>query len=276
MNRIFYSIKSWLSFWFKSGTIYNIHSPFVYDFLNHVMDTEKEYYVYQNLEAIRLRLLKDTRKLNNEDYGAGSKIKTRTHSVKISEIANKSLSGPSKCRILFNAVSYLNPETILEAGTSLGMSSAYMASARRASVLITLEGNKDIARIARETHESAGLSNIEILTGKFKDTLEPALKKLNRIDLVYLDGHHSFEPTMQYFNTVLIYSHSKTVIILDDIYWSEDMESAWKAIKTHPAVSLTIDIYNLGFVFLDTSLSKEDVRLVPFLLKPWRLGLFGK
>jgi predicted O-methyltransferase YrrM len=265
-----------MSFWYKSGTIYNIQSPFVYDFLNHVMDTEKEFYIYQKLEAIRLLLLKDNRKLVNEDYGAGSKIKTHTDSVTVSEIAKKSLSGPSKCRILFNAVSYLNPETILEAGTSLGLSSAYMASARRASILITLEGNRDIAGIAGETHEYVGLTNIEILTGKFEDTLEPALKKINKIDLVYLDGHHSFGPTMQYFNAIINHAHSKTVIILDDIYWSEDMESAWNAIKMHPEVSLTIDIYNLGFVFLDTALSKEDVCFVPFLLKPWRIGLFGK
>lgn len=274
MVKILHSIKSWLSFWYKSGTIYNVQSPFVYDFLMHVLDTEKEFYIFRKLEAIRLQLNHDNTIVDTEDYGAGTRNVSAVKSV--AAISRSSVSNPSKCRILFNMVNYLTPNTILEAGTSLGLSSAYMGSAHRSAKIITLEGNRTIANIAKETHIKAGLTNIEILTGRFEDNFEIALKKLNQVDLVFLDGHHLYEPTLQYFEKILPYSHSKTVLVLDDIYWSHEMTRAWEDIKSNPKVTLTIDIYHLGFVFFDPALSKEDISFIPFYFKPWRIGLLGK
>jgi hypothetical protein len=39
------------------------------------------------------------------------------------------------------------------------------------------------------------------------------------------------------------------VIIFDDIHWSSEMELAWEKIKKHPRVTLTIDLFFLGYVF---------------------------
>jgi hypothetical protein len=55
---------------------------------------------------------------------------------------------------------------------------------------------------------------------------------------------------------------ANTVLIFDDIYWSKGMTDAWTTIKQNENVRLTIDIFQLGFVFFRTErLAKEDFML---------------
>ncbi|MBK9512170.1 MAG: hypothetical protein IPO05_00750 [Flavobacteriales bacterium] len=74
---------------------------------------------------------------------------------------------------------------------------------------------------------------------------------------MFLDGHHAKEPTLEYFDLCLQRSHNDTVLVLDDIHWSRGMEEAWIAIKGHPRVTVTIDLYSMGLVFLRTEQAKE-------------------
>jgi hypothetical protein len=45
-------------------------------------------------------------------------------------------------------------------------------------------------------------------------------------------------------------SNPGTILIFDDIHWSEEMEEAWNEIKKHSSVKLTIDLFFIGIVFL--------------------------
>ena len=40
-----------------------------------------------------------------------------------------------------------------------------------------------------------------------------------------------------------------SILIFDDIHWSEEMELAWKEIQNHPLVTVTIDLFFIGIVF---------------------------
>ena len=52
------------------------------------------------------------------------------------------------------------------------------------------------------------------------------------------------------------------------------MELAWHDIKSHPAVTLSIDLYFIGLVFFRKNQSaKKDYTICPWLWKPWRVGL---
>jgi hypothetical protein len=50
-------------------------------------------------------------------------------------------------------------------------------------------------------------------------------------------------------------------MIIDDIYWSKEMENAWTKIKNHPQVSSTIDIFQLGIVFFNADLYKNHYKM---------------
>ncbi|MBK9254002.1 MAG: class I SAM-dependent methyltransferase [Saprospiraceae bacterium] len=264
-----------MKFYLKAGTVYNVHSPFVFQFTNSVLDTDKEYYIFKKLEKYRSDLLKSEQVVSDIDYGAGTSIKKDQINRKVKQVAKTSLSNRRTSKILFNLINYFQPDTVLEIGTSLGLSSAYLAAAKHNCKIITLEGNPELADIAGNLHKDIGLENIQIIKGNFDVVLDKVLGEVKRIDVVFMDGNHRFEPTIRYFNQLLPYCHENTVIIIDDIYWSNEMSQAWEDIRKSEKVSLTIDVFDLGFVFMNKSLSKENLKIVPYWYKPWRIGLFG-
>jgi predicted O-methyltransferase YrrM len=112
-----------------------------------------------------------------------------------------------------------------------------------------MEGSAAVAAIARNHFNYIGLNNIEQVIGNFDETLAPTLWKLDRLDFIFIDGNHRYEPTMRYFEQVLEKCHENTLIIFDDIHWSAEMERAWEQVKVHTSVTLTIDLFFVGLVF---------------------------
>lgn len=266
--------KAFIGYYIKAVSKFNTHSPFLYDFVSSILDTKKNYYVFDNIEAHRKYLLKSDKTLQINDFGAGSKV-LASKAKKVSEIAKSSLSSENKCRILFNMILNFKCKNILELGTSLGISSSYLASTGESSHVYTLEGDTTIAELAKSTHQSLGLKNIDVHTGKFIDTLPDILNKIECVDFAFLDGHHQEQATLDYFEMVIQKCHEQSIIIVDDIYWSEGMSRAWEKIKNRPDVTLTIDLFDIGIVFFRKQLSKENITYIPYHYKPWKIGLFG-
>jgi predicted O-methyltransferase YrrM len=269
-----YRIKSYLAFYFKAITKFNAQSPFLFDFISNVADVDKTYYIFDDIELQRKKLLKRNDYITVQDYGAGSSY-SKSVEKKISDIASTALSQKSKCRLLFNAVVYYNCNNILELGTSLGISSAYLASANQQGQVITLEGDKNIASIAKEVHHALNLKNISIVTGVFQDTLPRLMHELPALNLIFIDGHHQEKPTLEYFAMVAPKITPDTVVIIDDIYWSEEMTRAWSSLRSMPEVTLSIDLFHVGIMFFKEGLSKENVHYIAYKYKPWRIGVFG-
>ncbi|MCZ2101130.1 MAG: class I SAM-dependent methyltransferase [Chitinophagales bacterium] len=269
-----HQLKSFIQFYLKAHTIYNVQSGFLYQLLHEGLDTSKTYYIYDKFESLRIKLLKNDAMIEVNDYGAGSHVLGQSER-KISQIAATSLSDKNKCRILFQLVEYFNCKQVLELGTSLGISSLYLAAPAKDIQVRTIEGDPHIAEIAKNIHADAGMTNIQIIQGRFQDVLSDVLRKSHRIDLAFIDGHHSELPTIDYFDQILQYSHRDTILVIDDIYWSEEMTRAWQKIVHHPEVTLALDLYSIGIVFLNKNLSKQYVRYIPYHYKPWKIGLFG-
>jgi predicted O-methyltransferase YrrM len=122
----------------------------------------------------------------------------------------------------------------------------------------TLEGCPETAKMAQKVFDSQKLRNIQITVGNFDDTFEKVLKNLSSLDFVFIDGNHQYEPTVRYFKQCLSYINENTVIIFDDVHWSEGMEKAWNEIKLHPEVSVSIDLFFVGMVFFKKAQVKED------------------
>lgn len=199
------------------------------------------------LEAIRTKLKGDKTVIDFVEYGAGSQSHKNNQKT-ISEIAKSSLSLRPQCRQLQRIVDRVSAKNILELGTSLGMATMYMGTASARPRIYTLEGDPSVANVAQEQFDTMGLHLIELVLGRFEDTLQPTLDKMERLDLAFLDGNHRYEPTMAYFEKLLPYCHDKTVLIFDDIYWSEEMEKAWKEVKQHPRVAYAYDLFTMGVV----------------------------
>jgi predicted O-methyltransferase YrrM len=227
---------------------HGVHSPFVYDFIRKVLLDKRKFDAYDAIESCRKELLKDKRVLHIEDFGAGSRLR-KTNERTVSEIAHSSLKPKKFSQLLFRIVNFYQTENILELGTSLGITSAYLASAKKDAKVITMEGSIEIASIANSNFKKLQLNNISVITGNFDNQLPHLLSTQNKLDLIFIDGNHRYEPTMRYFEMLLPKMLETSILIFDDIHWSKEMEMAWEQIQNHPQVTVTIDLFFIGLVF---------------------------
>ena len=227
---------------------HGIHSPFIYELIREVLNDDRNYYAYGKIETVRSTLLRDRRMLTVDDFGAGS-AQAGSVENRVSDIAAGSLSTKKFGRLLFRLADFYRARQIIELGSSLGISAAYLASANRESRVNTIEGSPSIAGIAAETFETLGLKNIILTTGKFEDRIGEILITNRGADLVFLDGNHRKKPVLSYFEQILEHKAASSLIIVHDIHWSREMEEAWSIIQKHPAVKMTVDIFSAGLVF---------------------------
>ncbi len=225
-----------------------MHSPFVYNFIEQVLNDQKKYPAYQRIEEARNMLLQDNRVIVVEDFGAGSNHVHSTHR-KVSRIAATSLKPKKYAQLLFRVVQYFQPSTVVELGTSLGVTTAYLAAGNPAAQVTTFEGSTAIASIAAQQLAQLQASNVQLIQGDFNQTLPVFLKESGNLDLVFIDGNHRKLPTLDYVAQCMHRSTESTIMILDDIHWSAEMEAAWENIKMNPAVTLSIDLFFVGLVF---------------------------
>ncbi len=247
--------KKYLTYWLtaSNGKGHGIHSPFVFDLVKNVLRDKKTYPCYPGIEKARAQLLKQNETIEVEDLGAGSSVIKINQRV-VADIAASSLKPVKYAQLLFRLVQYYKPGKIVELGTSLGITTSYLAVGNPNAQVHTIEGSRAIAGIAFSTFNSIGLSNIQLTTGDFQKMLPPVLLTMETVDLAFIDGNHRKEPTLDYFSKLLSFSTPSTIIIFDDIHWSAEMEAAWASVKQHPRVTLTVDLFFIGMVFINPDL----------------------
>lgn len=157
---------------------------------------------------------------------------------------------PVSARLLYALIRAFRPRTVLELGTNSGISSAYQAAALQVNGdggrLVTLEGSPYRVRVARELHAGLGLDDVAYVQGLFTDTLPGALREMGTVDLAFIDGHHQYQPTLDYFDAVWAHAGPATLFVFDDIRWSRGMRDAWARLRVDPRLGLSVDLGSMG------------------------------
>jgi len=240
-----------------------MHSPFVFEFITRVLNDKKTYPAYSQVENLRRQMLSDQTLLSVQDFGAGSLV-DKTNQRSIASIA-KNAAKPAKFgQLLYRMVRHYQPTTILELGTSLGISTAYLSLANPGASIITMEGASFIAEKARRNFNTLKLQNVSIKEGNFDQALPTVTSQLSTLDFAFIDGNHRREPTESYFGQLLSVTHNDSILIFDDIHWSQGMEQAWETIKQHPAVRCTIDLFFIGIVLFRQEFKEKQHFTVRF------------
>jgi predicted O-methyltransferase YrrM len=252
--------KDFLLHRFKSKNRHGLHSPFIYRLVDEVIYDNRHKEVYDIVEAQRNHLLTDDRMITVTDLGAGSHVNNNKQK-RISDITTNALKPPKLAKLLHRLVAFIKPTNIIELGTCLGITTVYLQHAAPNAKVYTLEGCPQTAGIAKEVFKRAGLNDIEVITGNFDDTLGGVLDSQEKLDFVYIDGNHQRDATLRYFEWCLPKVHEDTMLIFDDIYWSDGMKQAWEQIKAHPQVSATVDLFWIGLVFFKPGQAKEDFKI---------------
>jgi predicted O-methyltransferase YrrM len=259
LGKISFLIK-YICFLFTSGNEHGLHSPFVFNLYSQGLRPKKKFYIFDKIEALRRELLVSNEIVEIVDLGAGSKIKKNTKRS-IKSIAETAAKPPQLAQLLFKLIAYCKPKTILDLGSSLGLTTIYQASVDSESQVFTFEGSPSLAKIATSNFNKLEAKNIRMIEGNIDATLPQIINSLEKIDYVFFDANHRMEPTLRYFEICLQKAHNDTVFVFDDIHWSGEMEQAWEKIKAHDQVMITVDMFFVGLVFLRKNQPKQHFKL---------------
>ena len=239
----------YLHYYFRAsnGRGHGMHSPFVFEFITRVLNDRTVYPAYSQVESLRQQLLQNREMIRVEDFGAGSVYQSEKIR-RIGSIARNAAKPAKYGQLLFRIAHQYQPDNILELGTSLGLTSAYLASANPGTRLTTFEGAHEIAVRAKANLSSLGLQQVQVIEGDFEQTLPVFLRSAGEIGLAFIDGNHRKVPTLRYFDWLLEHQGNDSIFIFDDIHWSREMEEAWETISQHPAVRCSIDLFFIGIV----------------------------
>ncbi|AMR31424.1 SAM-dependent methyltransferase [Mucilaginibacter sp. PAMC 26640] len=252
--------KDFLVHRFTSKNRHGLHSPFVYKLVDEVIYDYKHKQAYDKIEKERNELLIDDTYITVTDLGAGSRV-NKNNRKKVSDITKNALKSPKLAQLLYRLAAFIQPKSIVELGTCLGITTLYLQEAAPDAKVYTLEGCPETANVAKKVFSRAGFDELNPIIGNFDDTLAGVLGEHEKLDLVYIDGNHQRVATLNYFEQCLPKVHEGTMLIFDDIYWSDGMKQAWAQIKANPQVTVTVDLFWIGLVFFKTGRVKEDFKI---------------
>lgn len=257
MKNSLHQFNSFVSYWLDAVSAHSLQSPFLFDLYTSVIQNRDRPQYAENIEASRQALLRDEREIEVLDFGSGASRGKGSHR-KISGIARTSLSPGKYSQLYARLIQRYHCMQIMELGTSLGINTLYLAS-HEESTVHTFEGSPSIAAVAESHFVNA--SNINLVIGDIEQTLPRILSTTETLDFIFMDANHRLLPTLKYFNMLMDKIHSESIVVLDDIHYSPEMEKAWKEIKEHPRVSVTADIFRCGIVFFNPALGRQHVVL---------------
>ena len=273
---LLFRIISYLTFYLKSDTLFHIHSPFIFELSERVLDSNERYYFFGKATYIRNQLLHDKTRINHTDYGAKGLQEGKASTRTVKDFASSSLSSVHQSELLFRLIAYLKPRKILELGTNLGLNALYFKSAGGISWQVhTVEGSPGLASYAETLFEKYR-ANIFVHKGRFQKIVPDILTEFGPFDFYYIDGDHTYAATIRLFEMLATTATAHTVIVIDDIYWSPGMNRAWKEIIQDKRVTLSIDVYDLGLLFFRKDFGqKVHKRIIGAAKKPWQKFLPG-
>lgn len=251
-----FQIKSYFNFLWHSKNAHGVHSPFVFNLVTKCFYDSKQKPEYEVLKKYRNTLLQDKNYIEVIDFGAGSKV-FKSNKRQASKIAKTAGISQKRAELLFRITNYFKPLTILELGSSLGLATSALAL-NDFAVVTTVEGCTNTMNKLQLQLQEFYFKNIDCSNSEFSSFLKNHHPNPKKWELIYFDGNHSKEATLEYFDLLLPTITNNTVWIFDDIHWSKEMNEAWEIIKKKTKVTVTIDTFQWGFVFFRSEQLKEN------------------
>ena len=270
-NAYLYRVSTWLKHyltaWNTGGE--GVHSPYLFEWVRMVMSDKHAYRVWEDIESVRARMLVSDQVVEFVDYGSGvgRKGEGAKGEKRVKDIAKGSLAKAKYAQMLFRLVNWLGHQlreenrglTIVELGTSLGVTTAYLGGVDTRDKVYTYEGCEAVAKIAMDNWKELIMSNIDCRVGPIDEVQLQC--SLERVDVAFVDANHTYEASLKYFDILAQKVHEKSVVVMDDIHHSEEMERAWREICADERVTSTIDLYQMGLVFFDKHYWKRNYRM---------------
>jgi predicted O-methyltransferase YrrM len=258
MRQKVFSIIAYFRYLLNSGSRHSVHSPFVYELIDKVFRNKADDVAFQNISKLREKLRNKSQVIEITDFGSASNRKEYSHRFeRVASIVQNSSVNDKFGRLLFRLVEYFEPQTIIELGTSVGISTLYLALANPHARVFTIEGCTTKSEQAATNFNELHVTNIDQHIGRFDIVLPDLVKQTGKLDFAFIDGNHTYQATLDNFKTLLNIADNDTVFVFDDIHWSANMQKAWHEITEYEGVTVSIDLFRFGIVLLKKELSRQ-------------------
>ena len=255
LNTFIFRIKSLIKYKIKAKSSLSIHSPFLFEFYSAIKkpeplnDNEEK-----KLLSIRKKLSEDKSSLVFKDPGSkGGIIDT-----KVNEIYKRTAKSSKQAHSIAAVAKYIQAKNILELGTAFGTTSLTIQYYNPKAKIISIEGVKEIAAIAEKSKELCFSNAFEIRKGLFNKLLPEVIKEFDFIDFAFIDGHHTSKATLEYLDIIYPTLSSKFILIIDDIYYSKDMESCWNKLMNDKRFNASIDLFHFGILIKNPDIHQQN------------------
>lgn len=246
---------SYIHYWLNEENEHSLQAPFIYDLYKKVIANKNPRIDFSGIEKVRERFINSEKTIDVIDFGTGSKVE-QTSKRHISKIAKYGTTKRKYAQLLDKLINYLEAEELIEFGTSLGITSLYLSS-ESSRHLTTFEGDPSLSAIAQAVFEGHNRKNIRLIEGNIDETFPKQMEQGKKIDFAFIDANHNYEATTRYFDWIMKLKQDKTCVVFDDIHLNKEMESAWRTIISHYEVTLSVDLFQFGLIFLNPELRKQ-------------------
>ena len=203
----------------------------------------------------RVNMLADNTELNVSDFGTG-----KSGLRKVKQIAKKSSTEPRYGGVMQKIIDSFTIGTALELGTSVGVGTMFLAKANPKVKVTTVDGCPETCEFAKNEFAKRKIGNVEFINDNFDHLFDSNTLNGQRFELVYIDGNHTYEATIKYFDKIVKkHCGQKSIIVVDDINWSREMFDAWTEISSRMPESLRLNLFRMGIVFLGYDLPKMEI-----------------
>lgn len=251
-------IQLFIQYLIKGRSKYYIHSPFVYDFCRFVLNRNPSKKDIDTISAIKKYFQTSKGVLDLQEFGAG---KPRTYTIDTKNYLKRTAITNKYGKLLHHLIAYYQIERVIETGTALGISTSWMALANPNCKISSIEGNKKLCDVSNEMFNRFSITNTQVYCGLVEDVLPELAKNMKCKTLLFIDAHHTGAATMRYFAMIKPYVKDDTIVVFDDINYSAEMHDAWKNIICDERITLSLNLYRIGVIFFNPSLSKQAFSL---------------
>lgn len=238
----------------------HIHSPYLFEFIHEVVFNASKRGVPAEIRKVHKALRKDRNLIPAGTMGAQSAVDKSENRTVGSFVRSSSVSHKNGA-LLYRITQWFKPETIVELGTGLGISTIYLAAGSPQTQLHTIEGNHNRADFSSRVIKRSGLESVKVHRGAFEQKLEELIPDLRGRFVAFVDGNHYHEPTVRYIRSLVDLAGDEALIIMDDIYWSKEMQLAWKEVISWPEVKVSIDLFHMGILLLRRDLHNARLKI---------------
>jgi predicted O-methyltransferase YrrM len=224
-------------FYIRHRKGHGIHSPYLFEFVSEVLFNSGK---VECPAAVR----NEHRKLYREN----------------AFVRRSSVSGKYGF-LLYRITRWFRPEMIVELGTGMGISTLYLSAGSPDTPLHSIERNRERAALAAQLICRLNPGPVSIHWGEMEEKLEDISPMIPQRFLAFVDGNHHYTTTMQYLAKLMERAGNEAVIVMDDIYWSREMQRAWREIISWPEVRVSIDLFHMGILLLRKDLQKRGIKI---------------